>query len=236
MAAPMVTGALALLAETYPNDTVFQRKARLLQCVRPVSALAGKCTTGGILDLSKISNYVAPANLSWVKITNSKRSLYTRQSMQITTRVGNPDAINSSRIYSVSNKKYACISAYGYLTVYPAGVGKTITVKAASKANRALYSSIRVKILRKKATSVSFTKGTVKLKAGKSCKVYAKVKPTYTTNQSITYTSSNKRYATVGKTNGIVRAKKSGKGKRVIITAVTRDGSKKKTRCTIRIQ
>ncbi len=236
MAAPMVTGAVARLAETYPHDTVYQRKARLLQCVRRVSSLSEKCTTGGILDLSKIRSYTPPANISSVKITNSSRSLYTRKSMQITTRLGRPDAVNRALSYSVSNKKYAKISSTGRLTVNASGVGHSITIKAASKANRALYSTIKIKILRKKATGVSFAKSSIKVSAGKSCRVSASVRPSYATRQSVTYTTSNKRYATVGKSSGVVRTKKSAKGKNVYITAITRDGSHKKARCKIKIR
>jgi subtilisin family serine protease len=50
-AAPYVTGALALLRAKYPLDTHQQIIARLLEGVDPVSALAGKCGTGGRLNL-----------------------------------------------------------------------------------------------------------------------------------------------------------------------------------------
>lgn len=57
MSTPMVTGAAALLSEIYPDDSVTDRRGRLLSCVRTVPALSGKCITGGVLDLEKMDNY-----------------------------------------------------------------------------------------------------------------------------------------------------------------------------------
>lgn len=58
MAAPMVTGALALFFECYPEDTLKNRRQRLLSCVRKSDSLSGKCITGGILDLTQMDQYV----------------------------------------------------------------------------------------------------------------------------------------------------------------------------------
>jgi subtilisin family serine protease len=53
MAAPEVAGAAALILSTEPLLSATQLKARILENVRPVTALAGKVTTGGILDVCK---------------------------------------------------------------------------------------------------------------------------------------------------------------------------------------
>ena len=57
MAAPMVTGAVALCAAYAPEEDTYNRRNRLLTCVRPVESLTDLCITGGILDVSKISSY-----------------------------------------------------------------------------------------------------------------------------------------------------------------------------------
>lgn len=54
--APMVSGALALLASRHPADAPHQLIARLLRAADPVPALAGKCLTGGRLNLAKALN------------------------------------------------------------------------------------------------------------------------------------------------------------------------------------
>src|SRR5260370_8444255 len=50
--APYVTGALVLLLEKFPADTYQQIIARLLNAPDPLPSLAGKCATGGRLNLS----------------------------------------------------------------------------------------------------------------------------------------------------------------------------------------
>ncbi len=56
MAAPVVSGALALLATTYPQDSATTRRARLLGSVARSKNLEGTCTSDGRLDLSRTSN------------------------------------------------------------------------------------------------------------------------------------------------------------------------------------
>ena len=53
MAAPFVTGAVALLRAQYPGDTYRQTINRILNSADTNPGLAGKCQTGGRLDLAK---------------------------------------------------------------------------------------------------------------------------------------------------------------------------------------
>jgi subtilisin family serine protease len=53
MAAPFVTGSLALLWTRYPNDSHTQIIKRLLAAVDPLPVLEGKCRTGGRLNLHR---------------------------------------------------------------------------------------------------------------------------------------------------------------------------------------
>jgi subtilisin family serine protease len=52
MATPFVSAAVALCAAAYPAETAAQRVDRILSSARPVAGLAGKCVTGGRLDLA----------------------------------------------------------------------------------------------------------------------------------------------------------------------------------------
>jgi subtilisin family serine protease/subtilisin-like proprotein convertase family protein len=54
MAAPMVSGALALLWDAHPTWSYGQVIAKLKQSAAPVAALAGKTQTGGRLDLARL--------------------------------------------------------------------------------------------------------------------------------------------------------------------------------------
>ena len=60
MSAPIVSGAVAALSAMYPSDSAYQRRERLLSCVRKISALADKCKTGGMIDMSLFASSSAP--------------------------------------------------------------------------------------------------------------------------------------------------------------------------------
>ena len=70
-AAPIVSGALALLIAEYPNDTVSQRVNRVVNtnAVDVVPALSGLCVTGGRLNLAKLLSAAdvstLPQALAW---------------------------------------------------------------------------------------------------------------------------------------------------------------------------
>jgi subtilisin family serine protease len=67
-AAPYVSGALALMLAKYPTENYQQIIQRLLSATDPLPSLAGKCVTGGRLNLKKALNptiwlsSVVPAN------------------------------------------------------------------------------------------------------------------------------------------------------------------------------
>ena len=52
MATPHVTGAAALYASLHPGSTAAQIKAAILNSAVPTAAMAGKCVTGGRLNVS----------------------------------------------------------------------------------------------------------------------------------------------------------------------------------------
>jgi len=53
MAAPCVSGALALMRARFPGLNYRQLISRLLQTVEPLPSLAGRCSTGGRLNLAR---------------------------------------------------------------------------------------------------------------------------------------------------------------------------------------
>jgi len=61
LAAPMVSGACALMMAKYPDENYQQIIARILKATDPLPTLAGKCVTGGRLNLFKALN--PPINL-----------------------------------------------------------------------------------------------------------------------------------------------------------------------------
>jgi subtilisin family serine protease len=65
--APYVAGACALLMAQYPADSYQQIISRLLSATDPLPSLAGKCRTGGRLNLSKVLRTIRVAS---VAVTN----------------------------------------------------------------------------------------------------------------------------------------------------------------------
>ncbi len=61
MAAPQVTGAVALCATQYPSETLEQRLRRILGTVDPLDSLSGVTTTGGRLDVAAAVRSDVPA-------------------------------------------------------------------------------------------------------------------------------------------------------------------------------
>ncbi|MBO4395787.1 MAG: S8 family serine peptidase, partial [Eubacterium sp.] len=72
------------------------------------------------------------------------------------------------------------------------------------------------------------------LKAGKSLKLTATVLPVYATNQELSWSVSNSKWATVSN-NGVVTAKSAGIGHTVNVIVKPKDGSKVKSNCKIKI-
>jgi uncharacterized protein YjdB len=71
--------------------------------------------------------------------------------------------------------------------------------------------------------------------AGKTTTIKTSVKATSGANKKLSFTSSNKKYATVS-SKGKVTSYKAGKGKTVKITVAATDGSGKKTTVKIKIK
>lgn len=56
VAAPHVTGAAALYASYNPGASAAQIKAAILQSAAPTASVAGRCITGGRLDVARLLN------------------------------------------------------------------------------------------------------------------------------------------------------------------------------------
>lgn len=87
-----------------------------------------------------------------------------------------------------------------------------------------------------KVTKITVTAApSVNIAAGKKFTVKAAVAPASAADKSVTWSSSNTRYATVS-SKGVVTTSKKGAGKTVTITATAKDGSKVKGSVKVRIR
>lgn len=85
-----------------------------------------------------------------------------------------------------------------------------------------------------KVTKLSVSAVSKNVAAGRKVTLTVKVTPKKATNQSVTWKSSNTKYATVN-SKGIVTTKKAGAGKSVTITAAAKDGSGVKASIKLKI-
>lgn len=85
-----------------------------------------------------------------------------------------------------------------------------------------------------KAAGLKLNKKSASVRYGRTLQLKATISPSNVTNARVKWTSSNKNYATVT-SSGIVTIKKAGIGKQVKISAVTKDGTKLKKTCKIKI-
>lgn len=84
------------------------------------------------------------------------------------------------------------------------------------------------------ASRIKLNKTTANVRLGKTLQLKATVSPSNVTNADVKWVSSNSRYATVS-SKGKVTVKKAGVGKTVKISAVTKDGTKLKETCKVKI-
>lgn len=214
MAAPMVTGAVALLSEIYPEDSAYNRRNRLLTCVRTTTGVTGKCITDGVLDLSKMDSYVpVPDPVSTVTPTEST----VTSDISPQTPVPTTPKTTTNTLKKVSVKKVKISKK----------AKKIYKVKKKTKSGK-------VKKV-KKTKNVKIKNGKIVLRVGNKLRLKASVSPTKASNKKVRWTSSKKRWASITQ-KGVVTAKKKGRGHTVKITAKAKDGSGKKATIKIKIR
>ena len=164
--------------------------------------------------------------VSKIKITGATKIVAAGKSVQLKAAVAPSKAVNKAITWKSSNTKYAVISKTGKVTTKTAGKGKHVTITATAKDGSKVSENYKIKIAKGIVKKVNVIAPKA-VKAGKSVKLKVKVTATAGAYKTLSWTSSNTKYATVS-TSGKVTAKKAGKGKTVKITAKALDGSGKK--------
>lgn len=173
MAAPMVTGAVALLSEIYPEDSTTNRRERLLSCVKTTAGVTGKCSTNGILDLSRMDSYTPPASpfvtppssvtteqnksitvtnvkkkikIKKIKIHASKTALKAGKKRKLKVFISPSNATNKKVKWSSSKKKWATVNSKGIVTAKKKGRGHTVKITAAARDGSQKKAVFRIRI------------------------------------------------------------------------------------------
>ena len=150
-------------------------------------------------------------------------TIMTGKQVQIAATV-KPAEASQKLTWTSSNKSYATVNSNGLVTTKPAGVGKTVVIRATATDGSKKTNTIKLKIVKDGVTSIAIN-GNTSMNAGSSMKLTATVKTSGSTaNKEIGWKSSNKDAANVTP-DGVVHANEAGKGKTVTITAYSLDGT-----------
>jgi uncharacterized protein YjdB len=164
-----------------------------------------------------------------IKLNKTKTSLYVKAKETIKATITPSNATNKGVIWTSSNSKVATVSTVGVVTAKGKGTA-TITAKSKDGSYRA-YCKVTVKV--QPVKGVKLNKKSLSLKVRAKSTLKATINPSNATNKGVTWSSSNKKVATVSK-SGVVTAK--GKGT-ATITVKSKDGSHKaKCKVTVKVQ
>lgn len=140
--------------------------------------------------------------------------------------------------WSVSNKAYASITQKGKVTLKKKGAGKkvTVTAKITYTRNDETYTKSLSYVVKgqRSVTKLTILADQNYVFVKKRLRLSVKYAPKNASNGKVTWSTSNKKYATISK-KGVVHPNKAGAGKTVTFTARTVDGSKVEQSIAIRI-
>ena len=114
------------------------------------------------------------------------------------------NATNKNVTWKSSNTKIATVDGNGKVTAVAAG---TATIICTAKADKSKSATCKITVTNPavKVTKLRMNKTSVDLLKGKTVQLKVTVTPRNATNKAVTWTSSNKRIATVT-SNGLVKA------------------------------
>jgi uncharacterized protein YjdB len=176
----------------------------------------------------------ATATVSAIKITAASTKIAAGKKVSLQASVTPKEATNKTLTWISSNTKYATVSKKGVVTTKAAGAGKTVTITAKATDGSGQSATFDLQIMKGTVKKIT-AKAASSVKAGGSTTIKTTVKATAGANKKLSFTSSNKKYATVT-SKGVVKTYKEGKGKTVKITVAATDGSGKKTTVKIKIK
>ncbi len=169
-----------------------------------------------------------------VKLNTTKKTLYTKQSLQLRATVNPSDATNKAVTWSSSNSRVASVSSTGRVTAKAKGTA-VITVKSRDN-GRYARCTLTVK---QRVTKVKLTLAKKSVKVKKSFKIKATAYPNNANVKNIKWTLNKKNIVKISKKATAsgkaikVTAKKKGN---VTLKATAADGSKKSASCKITVK
>ena len=179
--------------------------------------------TSAELAISK-TDYTHDTSVASISLNKTSLSLVEGASETLTATITPSDATDKTVTWTSSDTKVATVSN-GKVTAVKAG---TATITAKTSNNKTATCTVTVTKKTVEATGISLDKTSLSLDEGESETLTATVSPSDATDKTVTWTSSDKKVATVS--NGKVTAVKAGTA---TITAKTSNG--KTATCTVTV-
>lgn len=169
-----------------------------------------------------------PVPATSITLNTASQKLETGKSFQLTATVA-PANTSDKVVWSSSNEAVAKVAADG--TVTAVKVGTAVITATAGSVKATCTVTVANPVYKVTGIKLAATPSR-KIAAGKKVQLKATVSPSNAANKAVTWTSSNKKVATVN-AKGVVTFKKNAGGKKVTITATAKDGSKKAQKITL---
>ncbi len=188
-----------------------------ITCTTKVGSKTSKCTV-------KVKK---PTDVSSVHTSVTSKSVYKGKTYKISANVSPSNATFKTLKWKSSNKKVATVDSKGVVKAISAG---TATITCTSADNPTASAKVKIKVI-VKATGIKLTASKMSVYRTDSKALKVKFTPSDATNKNVTWTSSNKKVATVS-SNGTVKGIKKGKA---TITCKSKDGGFV-AKCTVEVK
>ena len=176
-----------------------------------------------------------PVKVKKVTITGASKKIAAGKRIGLRVEISPENAADRKVEWSSSNRRYASVDKNGRVTVKKAGAGKTVVITAKALDGSGKKGSYKIKIVKRAVKKIRLTAKTKTVKAGRKLQITAKLAPSTKINRDLKWSVSSSKYAKISR-KGLLTTKKTGKGKRVTVTARALDGSGKKASIRIRIK
>ncbi len=150
-AAPCVTGAVARLATVFPNESASFRKQFILENVQKKDTYTGKCSSGGLLNMSAFPTQISyPENPTikaiGIKLNKKSAKLKAGKKLKLKASVSPSDAADKRVKWKVNKKSYASVNKKGVVKAKKKGRGHTVKVTAYLANNKKIKVICKIKI------------------------------------------------------------------------------------------
>ena len=184
----------------------------------------GKPSQGGSSNVTptvKPTQPVKKVPVTSVKLNKTKASIVVGEKTKLVAKVAPSNANNKKLKWTTSDSNVAKVTSTGVVTGLKKG---TATITARSTDGSKVYAKATITVKEVKVKKITVSPSKITLAKGKTKQLKVTVAPSNATNKQVTYTSSNKKAATVSKT-GKITAKAKG---RAIITVKASNGMTKR--------